>query len=262
MQKLTFEQFVQKANAVHSGRYHYPAQEYAGKRGKITFICPTHGARTQGAGNHLSGAACRACGEAVRVQRRSTGRDGFIQRGTAVYKGLDTYESVVYVNTMTPVVVTCATHGTYSIRPHNYLRMGQRCSQCAKEGTAVHNPIKDKYNAHFRHRLATDPLHAMKKRLRKRLRESLVKRHAPKDKTLLAVLGCTYQELLTHIEAQFLPGMGWSNMQLWHVDHVVPLATAKTVEDIYRLNHYTNLQPLWALDNLYKSARLPATKRV
>ena len=42
----------------------------------------------------------------------------------------------------------------------------------------------------------------------------------------------------------------------WHIDHIVPLATAKTEEQVAKLNHYTNIQPLWAKDNLSKGAKI------
>lgn len=85
----------------------------------------------------------------------------------------------------------------------------------------------------------------------------MVKRHLVRDKLLAEVLGCTYDELRKYMEAKFSVGMSWGNMHLWHIDHIIPLATANTLDEVYKLNHYSNLQPLWALDNLKKNARLP-----
>jgi hypothetical protein len=51
--------------------------------------------------------------------------------------------------------------------------------------------------------------------------------------------------------------MSWANRGKWHVDHIVPLASAKTIDGIIRLNHYTNLRPLWASDNLKKGTQMP-----
>jgi hypothetical protein len=59
-----------------------------------------------------------------------------------------------------------------------------------------------------------------------------------------------------HIEAQFHPGMSWGNYGQWHVDHIIPLASAKTAEELVALCHHTNLQPLWAEDNLRKGAKI------
>jgi hypothetical protein len=67
---------------------------------------------------------------------------------------------------------------------------------------------------------------------------------------------CSFEEFFIHIESQFIDGMSWENRSLWHIDHIIPLATAKTEEEILRLNHYTNLRPLWALDNLKKGSKI------
>lgn len=72
-----------------------------------------------------------------------------------------------------------------------------------------------------------------------------------------ALLGCTWQEAKEHIEKLFLPGMTWANHGAWHIDHKVPIATAITLDDAIKLNHISNLQPLWAADNLSKGAQVP-----
>ena len=70
------------------------------------------------------------------------------------------------------------------------------------------------------------------------------------------ILGCTYQEFFTHIESQFLNGMSWENRSKWEIDHIIPLAKAKTEEEILRLNHHTNLRPLWTSDNRKKGSKI------
>lgn len=50
--------------------------------------------------------------------------------------------------------------------------------------------------------------------------------------------------------------MSFDNQGEWHLDHIIPLATAETEEEIIRLNHYTNFQPLWAFDNLSKGSKI------
>jgi hypothetical protein len=73
-----------------------------------------------------------------------------------------------------------------------------------------------------------------------------------KTTKIYKTLGCTQQELLQHLEKQFLKGMSWENRKLWHIDHIIPMSSAKTLEDNYKLNHFTNLRPMWAKDNLSK----------
>lgn len=73
----------------------------------------------------------------------------------------------------------------------------------------------------------------------------------------IKLLGCSVQECLNHIEAQWQPGMTWDNWTLsgWHLDHIKPLASANTKEEMELLCHYTNLRPLWASDNLSKGGK-------
>lgn len=72
-------------------------------------------------------------------------------------------------------------------------------------------------------------------------------------------LGCTIVELMRYLESKFLPGMSWENhsREGWHVDHIRPLAAFDLTnrDEFLKAAHYTNLQPLWAFDNLSKGAR-------
>ena len=72
-------------------------------------------------------------------------------------------------------------------------------------------------------------------------------------------LGCTLDQLKKHLESQFKPGMTWDNHTLngWHIDHIKPLSSfdLSDREQFLQAVHYTNLQPLWALENLTKRAK-------
>lgn len=70
------------------------------------------------------------------------------------------------------------------------------------------------------------------------------------------ILGCTIEEFRNYISAQFKKGMSFDNHGEWHLDHIIPIATAQSEEDIIKLNHYTNFQPLWAEENLKKGATI------
>ncbi len=69
------------------------------------------------------------------------------------------------------------------------------------------------------------------------------------------ILGCSIEEFRIYIESKFTYGMTLENYGEWHLDHIKPLALAKSKEDIVLLNHYTNFQPLWASDNISKGAK-------
>jgi len=59
------------------------------------------------------------------------------------------------------------------------------------------------------------------------------------------------------LEHQFKEGMNWDNQGKWHIDHIIPLSSGNTEEEIIKLCHYTNLQPLWAIDNMKKGSKTP-----
>lgn len=80
------------------------------------------------------------------------------------------------------------------------------------------------------------------------------------EKTTEELLGYSSKELMDHLEAQFLPGMNWSNYGKWHVDHIRPLSSFKieSVDDpqIRIVWGLANLRPLWAKDNFRKNAKM------
>jgi hypothetical protein len=69
----------------------------------------------------------------------------------------------------------------------------------------------------------------------------------------MSIVGCTKEQLKTHIEKQFLPGMTWENRDKWHVDHITPISKATCEKEVIELYHFTNLRPIWASDNIRKS---------
>ena len=70
----------------------------------------------------------------------------------------------------------------------------------------------------------------------------------------IKLLGIDIMGLKSYLESKFIDGMSWENYGLygWHIDHIIPLSSAKTEDEFYKLCHYTNLQPLWAKDNWKK----------
>lgn len=94
--------------------------------------------------------------------------------------------------------------------------------------------------------------------LRCRINNALRAQAADRGGALTTMLGCSIQELREHLERQFLPGMTWDNWSPdgWHIDHDRPCASFDLTDPEQQkiCFHYSNLQPLWALDNLRKAA--------
>jgi hypothetical protein len=107
-------------------------------------------------------------------------------------------------------------------------------------------------------RYKKDALFKLKYVLRGRMMDILKKRNKIKNQKTIDILGVKDISIVKkHIENKFKPGMSWDNhgFDTWHIDHITPLCSAKTEEDLYKLFHYTNLQPLWAKENLSKNGK-------
>jgi len=101
-------------------------------------------------------------------------------------------------------------------------------------------------------RLNTRPECRIVENLRRRTRAVLA--GINKSKATLALIGCDPIYLKEHLEGQFTSGMSWDNYGEWHIDHIVPCNDFDLTkpEEQSKCFHYTNLQPLWAIDNLKK----------
>lgn len=100
-----------------------------------------------------------------------------------------------------------------------------------------------------------DPVFRMRQRIASGIRQCL--KGAVKQSSVFDYLDYTAQDLKSHLERQFLPNMGWHNMEKWHIDHIVPIShfVYNGPHDIEfkRAWALSNLRPLWAVDNLRKS---------
>ena len=119
---------------------------------------------------------------------------------------------------------------------------------------------REKLNRKQRDKRKNDIQFKIRCSLRKRLSAAL----ANNRKLCSAVkdLGCTIDELKTYLESKFQSGMTWDNYGLygWHIDHIKPFASFDLTDrkQVLEACHYTNLQPLWATDNLSKGSRTGA----
>jgi len=97
-----------------------------------------------------------------------------------------------------------------------------------------------------------DPTYSLKRNLNPIVRKAFLRNGYTKDSKTYEIIGCDFECLLHHFESQFEEWMTWENRGLyngelcygWDIDHIIPMSTAKTKEDVIRLSHYSNLQPL------------------
>ena len=143
-QKLTKEQFIEQAHAVHGDKYDYSLVELDnGSLSQVKIICPEHGVFVQRAGTHTGkmGRGCPKCKNGWKVKEPKLSKeqkaalkqvnktDVFVEKARAVHGDRYDYGQVKYVNAMTKVVITCMEHGDFLMRPANHLS-GQGCPSC------------------------------------------------------------------------------------------------------------------------------------
>jgi len=156
--------------------------------------------------------------------------------------------------------------------------LSPRCKECRKQDSKIsylnrREKVKAKTSAYYYKnkeilykknrarnikRLKTDKAYKLTRRLRNRLYYALKNKNWKKNTHFSEYIGCSREELVQHIEKQFKPGMTWENhgQHTWHIDHIIPLNSAKDEKELYKLCHFTNLQPMWAKENYSKGAKL------
>ena len=131
-------------------------------------------------------------------------------------------------------------------------------SEKAKENNAnwrAENPehVASYINDYHKQRKAKDPLYRLQTNMRNACTR-VVKQLSigKKPVSTFKWIGCSPEELKARLESLFTEGMTWENYGEWHVDHIRPICSF-TAEEWEQVNHYTNLRPLWAEDNIAKS---------
>lgn len=109
-----------------------------------------------------------------------------------------------------------------------------------------------------KNKITSCPKYKLAVRIRQRLGKAITS--CAKKGSAVADLGCSIPELKSYLESKFQPGMSWDNWSRtgWHIDHIIPLSSfdLENREEFLKAVHYTNLQPLWAVDNLRKGAKV------
>jgi hypothetical protein len=126
-----------------------------------------------------------------------------------------------------------------------------------KERKKIYNDNnKDQRNKYQKNRLDTDVNHRVLKNLRVRLYKAV--KNNVKSASTKELLGCTSDELKIHLENKFTDGMNWDNYGEWHIDHILPCCSfdMSSSDKQKECFHFSNLQPLWAIDNLIKGGRI------
>jgi len=131
-------------------------------------------------------------------------------------------------------------------RKENYSKNKDKKLEYQKEYASLNKEKISKYKMEYqRNRRNNDPIFKLKYVVGRLIRNSLKCKGLSKNKKSIDILGCDIQLFKNYIEEMFIDDMSWENYgKVWDIDHKIPLASATTEEEVLRLNHYTNLQPL------------------
>jgi hypothetical protein len=124
----------------------------------------------------------------------------------------------------------------------------------SKNNKKWYNENREKNTIKVRERRHKDITFRLLGNMRNRLRASFFGKG--KSKKTLDLLGSDIQTAKNYLESLFQPGMTWDNYGEWEIDHKIPLSKAKDTEELEKLCHYFNLQPLWLTDNRQKGNRI------
>ena len=136
----TLEEFITKARKAHGNKYNYDKVKYINNRTEVIITCPIHGDFPQTPGAHKRGQGCPYCAKEKRLEAlrenakiQTEAKEDFIRKAKSVHGDKYNYDNVEFVNTRTPVMVTCPKHGDFPVIPNNHTSRKCGCPECARE---------------------------------------------------------------------------------------------------------------------------------
>lgn len=154
----------------------------------------------------------------------------------------------------------CVKNYEMTQRVNNPTLMSEKLKKFYKDNPEKRKEYRKNYKSRKheqrKERRNSDPIFNLINRVRCRIWKYITLFDISKKNKTFDIVGCTPEFLKEHLEKQFVDGMTWENRSEWHIDHKIPLSSAKTEEELYKLCHYTNLQPLGAEENLKKSNKI------
>lgn len=230
------DDFIREASKTHNNIYDYSEVIYEKSKGAVTIICPEHGKFSMRARHHIDGQGCARC---LKSLRKEKSRNNIKLKNKIRYIANPDY---------------------YKKKSAEYRTKNPEKAKRAIKNWHNENPTWKK--DYQQNRRKEDVNFRLSQNLRNRL--SRVLRGKIKGGSAVSDLGCSVDKLLQHLEVLFKLGMSWDNyghkkgIKCWHIDHIIPLAAFDLTdrEQFLAACHYTNLQPLWAEENMRKGAKI------
>ena len=132
--KVTTQDFIDRARAVHGDKYGYAFSVYQSTKTKVYIYCPEHGVFEQTPANHIKGSGCTGCAAESKTHTSSL----FIEKAKEFHGDRYNYSKVDYLNSRTKVKIVCPEHGEFEQTPHGHLK-GNGCIRCKVENVGKLN---------------------------------------------------------------------------------------------------------------------------
>lgn len=127
----TTEEFINKANEVHKGKYNYSNVVYKNNRTKVCIICPEHGEFWQIPYDHLRGIGCSKCYHKMMGVKQTLTKEIFLNRCVEKHGNKYDYSKSIYKTMKTPILISCPIHGEFYQKPSEHLK-GEGCPKCGR----------------------------------------------------------------------------------------------------------------------------------
>lgn len=226
--KLSQEQFIEKARKIHGDKYDYSLVEYISSQEKIKIICPIHGVFEQVSTSHLQGVNCKNCSHIKLGKSSRKGKEKVLKTFYEKHGNSYSYDIPDDIKTSDKITIKCPNHGEFSQIVSVHYNSG--CPKCGDERTGEYQRKKPK------------ELDRVCRNLRRRLKNFMQKKGYKKSEKTCDIIGCTWEDLKKHLEDN--PYSFKVTCLDLDTDHIIPISSAQTEADLYKLTHYTNLQLL------------------
>lgn len=143
-----------------------------------------------------------------------------------------------------------------SLKFKQYLKQYHNTIEYKEKHKKAHKKWYNKNKKYYKNKNENDPTYKLLQNLRRRIRHVLKGNN--KSAKTIELIGCSVELLKHHLQLQFIENMTWENQGKWHIDHKIPCSffDLSNPEEQRKCFHYSNLQPLWAIDNLKKSNKI------
>jgi hypothetical protein len=125
-----------------------------------------------------------------------------------------------------------------------------------KSDSKFHSNNPTYVNDYRKYKRDTNHLYKLTGNVRSRLNGFFKLNNYNKSNNTFKIIGCLPHELKNYLEKKFTEGMSWDNYGKWQIDHIIPLSSCNSEEELYNLCHFTNLQPMWATENAKKGSKI------